>query len=254
MRKDGRHIAARAAQDKGFYIILVLCVAAIVISGYVLFFAPLTNGASMDGVEYTPDLPKQETAWTPTAGDAETEDQTVVDTVLPEATEPVIESTEPVEPVEEEVPAEPEEPAEESQETAAPVWVKPLDGEVVQAFSGDELVYQETFGDWRVHTGADYAASAGDRVYAVADGTVTEVTEDALWGTCITLQLSDGRTAVYRGLAEDPKVKKDSSVKAGDVLGTLASVVPAETDQGAHVHLEILDADGLPTDPEQAAG
>ena len=105
-----------------------------------------------------------------------------------------------------------------------------------------------------MHTGADYAASAGDRVYAVADGTVTEVTEDALWGTCITLQLSDGRTAVYRGLAEDPKVKKGSSVKAGDVLGTLASVVPAETDQGAHVHLEILDADGLPTDPEQAAG
>lgn len=252
MRKDGRHIAARAAQDKGFYIILVLCVAAIVISGYVLFFAPLTNGASMDGVEYTPDLPKQDTAWTPTAGEAD--DQTVVDTVLPEATEPVIESTEPVEPTESEVPAEPTVTPEETQETAAPVWVKPLDGAVVQAFSGDKLVYQETFGDWRVHTGTDYGASAGDRVYAVADGTVTEVTQDALWGTCITLQLSDGRTAVYRGLAEDAKVKKDSSVKAGDVLGTLASVVPAETEQGAHVHLEILDADGLPTDPEQAAG
>lgn len=243
MRKYGRHSAARTAQDKGFYIILGLCAAAIAISGYVLFFAPLTGGTSMDGVEYTPDLPRQETAWTPAA---EETDEPVLDTVLPETDL----TDEPAAP-EEEVPAEqPPAQAEETQQTAAPVWVKPLDGEVVQAFSGDELVYQQTFGDWRVHAGADYGATAGERVYAVFDGTVTEVTNDALWGACVTLALSDGRTAIYRGLAEDPKVKKDSSVKAGDVIGELAAVVPAETEQGAHLHLEILDADGRATDPE----
>lgn len=243
MRKYGRHAAARTAQDKGFYIILILCAAAIVISGYVLFFAPLTGGASMDGVEYTPDLPKGDTAWTPTAGETEPDPAPVVDTVLPE------------EPAPQEEPA-PEAPAETApaQETAAPVWVRPVNGEVVQAFSGDELVYQETFGDWRVHAGTDYLASSGARVYAVADGTVADVTTDSLWGTCVTIRLSDGRTAVYRGLAENAKVKKDSTVKAGDVIGSVAAVVPAETEQGAHLHLEILDQDGLASDPEKAAG
>lgn len=247
MRKYGRHTAARTAQDKGFYIILGLCAAAIAISGYVLFFAPLTGGTSMDGVEYTADPPRQETAWTPAPEEAGSA-AAVTDTVLPEADE-----TEPEEAGPEEAGPETAEPAPEeapAQPTAAPVWVKPLDGEVVQAFSGEELVYQQTFGDWRVHAGADYGATAGERVYAVFDGTVTEVTDDALWGTCVTIALSDGRTAIYRGLDSDPKVKKDSPVKAGDVIGELAAVVPAETAQGAHLHLEILDADGRATDPE----
>ena len=239
MQKNGKPV--HAAEDKGFYIILVLCIAAIAISGYVLFFAPLSGGASMESVEYTPNLPvsAEEDARTQAAAGVQ---EPVVDTVLP---------TEGAEAPE--APAEPEAPVEPAEQTSAPVWVKPVNGEVVQAFSGDNLVYQKTFGDWRVHDGADYLGASGARVYAVADGEVTEVTSDPLWGACVMLRLTDGRTATYRGLAEGPKVKKGSSVKAGDVVGSVAAVVPAEAEEGPHIHLELRDPDGVTVDPEQGA-
>lgn len=240
-----KQTAAHAAEDKGFYIILVLCVAAIAISGYVLFFAPLTGGASMESVEYTADLPAEDARTQAAASVPQETAQPPVDTVLPpEGQDEAPES-----------PSEPETPAEPAEETAAKaeVWVKPVNGEVVQAFSGDDLVYQKTFGDWRVHSGTDYLAASGTRVYAVADGEVTDVTSDSLWGACVTIQLTDGRTATYRGLAEGPKVKKGSTVKAGDVVGSVAAVVPAEADSGSHVHLELRDKDGVTVDPEQGA-
>lgn len=80
MQKNGKPV--HAAEDKGFYIILVLCIAAIAISGYVLFFAPLSGGASMESVEYTPNLPvsaEEDARDTAAAGVQEP----VVDTVLP---------------------------------------------------------------------------------------------------------------------------------------------------------------------------
>lgn len=239
MQKSGKPAHA-AAEDRGFYIILVLCIAAIVISGYVLFFAPLTGGASMESVEYTAEVPVSDTGNGEAAqAAADVTEEPLVDSVLP--TEETEAETEP----------KPEATDEPAEQTAGPVWVKPLNGEVVQAFSGDELVYQKTFGDWRVHDGTDYLGASGTRVYAVADGEVTDVTSDPLWGACVTLNLTDGRTATYRGLAEGPKVKKGSTVKAGDVIGSVAAVVPAETAEGAHIHLELRDKDGVTVDPEK---
>ena len=36
------------------------------------------------------------------------------------------------------------------------------DAKPLAAFSGNELVYSATLGDWRTHNGADYAAPAGE--------------------------------------------------------------------------------------------
>ena len=236
MRKLVKQAAAHVAEDKGFYIILVLCAAAIAISGYVLFFAPLNSGASMESTEYTAGPAKTEDAMQAAAGLSGEE------TLPAEETEPPAKETEPA--------PSGDEPA-SSEPAAAPVWVRPVEGKVLQAFSGDDLVYQKTFGDWRVHAGTDYQAPSGTRVYAVADGEVTEVTQDPLWGACVTVMLSDGRAATYRGLAEGPKVKKGSSVKAGDVIGSVAAVVPAEAEIGSHVHLELRGRDGVTVDPEK---
>ena len=236
MRKLVKQAAAHVAEDKGFYIILVLCAAAIAISGYVLFFAPLNSGASMESTEYTAGPAKTEDAMQAAAGLSGEE------TLPAEETEPSAKETEPAPSGDEPVSPEP---------AAAPVWVRPVEGKVLQAFSGDDLVYQKTFGDWRVHAGTDYQASSGTRVYAVADGEVTEVTQDPLWGACVTVMLSDGRTATYRGLAEGPKAKKGSSVKAGDVIGSVAAVVPAEAEIGSHIHLELRGRDGVTVDPEK---
>lgn len=259
MQKNSRR--QTVAQNRGFYIILTVCAIAIAISGYVLFFAPISNTASMDSVEYVPDLPQ--TTWEPEEDvlqdpvdnlldDEESlqTDSLLDDTVITETSDEIIEPT--IEETEETTTPVISEQPEKVEETASTntVWVRPAEGEVSQAFSGTKLIYQETFGDWRVHTGTDYAGNAGDHVYAVQNGEVTDITNDSLWGSCVTIKLSDNRTAVYRGLNEDVKVKVNSKVSAGDVIGTIAELVPAEANQSAHLHFELLDADGVPVDPE----
>lgn len=224
MRKYGKsNAAARVMDDKGFYIILTICALAIVVSGYVLFFMP-------SGVEDTtmeadvPNLPVTVPVAAPTVDLTEDEpiEETTGDEEQPEETPAEEKSTPTAAPVEE----------------PSPVWVRPVEGEVVMPFSGDELVYHATFGDWRVHTGTDYAASEGDRVYAVTDGTVEQVWMDSLNGQCVRIAHADGLTTTYMGLKESPKVKEGGTVKAGDVIGSVGDTNSAESAQGAHLHLE----------------
>ena len=45
--------------------------------------------------------------------------------------------------------------------SAAPASTQPIFGRVLNAYSGDELVYNKTLGDWRTHNGIDYACMTG---------------------------------------------------------------------------------------------
>ena len=48
--------------------------------------------------------------------------------------------------------------------SAAPASTQPFSGRVLNAYSGDELVYSKTLGDWRTHNGVDYACAEGPAV------------------------------------------------------------------------------------------
>ncbi|MCL0184844.1 M23 family metallopeptidase, partial [Klebsiella pneumoniae] len=87
------------------------------------------------------------------------------------------------------------------------------------AFSGNELVYSATLGDWRTHNGADYAAPAGESVTAAKAGKVVSVSEDALWGGVVEVEDANGVTWRYCGVAA-PAVKAGDSVTAAAALGT----------------------------------
>ena len=50
--------------------------------------------------------------------------------------------------------------------SAAPASTQPFSGRVLNAYSGDELVYSKTLGDWRTHNGVDYACAEGSAVSA----------------------------------------------------------------------------------------
>ena len=121
---------------------------------------------------------------------------------------------------------------------ASSVW--PADAEPLAAFSGSELVYSETLGDWRTHNGADYACEQGSGVQAVQAGTVEAVEQDALWGTVVTVAAEKGVTWRYCGLGE-AAVAAGDAVARGDILGTLGAV-PSESALPRHLHLECLQA------------
>ena len=124
---------------------------------------------------------------------------------------------------------------------SAPIYVRPVSGAVITPFSGDELLFQPTFGDWRVHTGTDFAAEAGETVLALTDGTVQEVFEDGLYGTCVTLSHDADLTSTYRGLT-DVRVVAGQAVTAGEALGAVAETIDAEAALGTHLHVETARA------------
>ena len=242
MRKYGKANAAARMDDKGFYIILTICALAIVVSGYVLFFIP-SGGEDNTVMEAgTPSLPVTAPAKAPTLdlSDDEPLEQADAKEEDPAENEAEAETTAGLTGEETASDAALEESvaAAAPAETPAPVWVRPVEGAVTIPFSGDELVFQPTFGDWRVHTGTDYAGDEGDRVYAVTDGTVERVWNDSLYGQCVELAHADGLNTVYMGLKETPKVKEGGTVKAGDVIGELGATNASESAQGAHLDRE----------------
>lgn len=82
-----------------------------------------------------------------------------------------METVSPAELTEEETPeAEPAPVLDDTPVVAAipQVVVAPLEGEVVAAFSVDQLAYNETLGDWRTHDGVDIAAAEGTSVLAAS--------------------------------------------------------------------------------------
>lgn len=85
--------------------------------------------------------------------------------------------------------------------------VAPLRGDVLTAFSMEELVYSPTLGDWRTHNGVDIAAQQGTTVLAASAGAVLSVTDDPLMGTTVVLEHDNGYQTTYANLQAKPNVE-----------------------------------------------
>ena len=121
--------------------------------------------------------------------------------------------------------------------SAAPASTQPVSGRVLNGYSGDELVYNKTLGDWRTHNGIDYAAAKGEKVSAPAAGKVTLAGADGSWGPTVAIEDASGRLWRISGVA-DLKVKAGDTVTAGQALGTVGSV-SCECAEDSHIHLEV---------------
>ena len=122
------------------------------------------------------------------------------------------------------------------------------DAKPLAAFSGNELVYSATLGDWRTHNGIDIQASEGDSVRTAAGGTVLSVKDDELMGTTVVIQHGGGYTTQYSCLQKDPPVQEGDQVAAGDVIGLVGSTASAEGSMGPHLHFSV-SKDGQVIDP-----
>ena len=226
---------------RGFYTILTVCCLIIAVSAYVLWTSADPAAAQeqtaaapvITPAEELPDL----SADTPVLSDAEADEA-----------EPAAAEEEPAsEPAAAPLPA-----PTPTVTVSAPVFVRPVAGAVITPFSGDELLFQPTFGDWRVHSGTDFAAEAGENVLALTDGTVQDVFEDGLYGSCVTLSHDADLTSTYRGLT-DVRVSAGQAVTAGETLGAVAETIDAEAALGTHLHVEAARA-GTPVDVLELLG
>ncbi len=114
----------------------------------------------------------------------------------------------------------------------------PVNGEIVNSYSGGELV-KSPGGVWRTHDGIDIAAEEGTSVKAMTSGTVTQVYDDPLWGTCVVIDHGNTMSGFYFGLSAAPAVAEGQTVNAGDVIGTVGSTADIESDLGSHIHFAL---------------
>lgn len=106
-------------------------------------------------------------------------------------------------------------------------------------------------GEVMAHEGDDYAADDGMPIYAVAPGTVIEVSQNDHSGgmTVIEHHLPDGtrfESAYLHQWPDTIPVVVGQEVAAGQQIGTVGS---AGWSTGPHLHFEIHDASGAPVDP-----
>ncbi len=126
----------------------------------------------------------------------------------------------------------------------------PISEITVQGYT-EELVKNETMGDYRSHTAVDFKGSEGDSVAAINDGIVLDVYNDSLLGMVVEIDHGGTLVARYCGL-ESVSVSAGSSVEIGQEIGTLGSV-PFETSLESHLHFETL-LDGVYVDPLSVMG
>ena len=126
----------------------------------------------------------------------------------------------------------------------------PMGNDIIKDYSGGEMVFSKTMGDWRVHDGVDFGGAAGNTVDAVADGRITRIYDDIFWGTVVEIDHGNSMTVRYCGLKKGTTLPEGALVKKSEKIGTLGSI-PIESAEGGHLHLEVT-VDGITVDPLEA--
>ena len=207
-----------SVNGKGYYIALILCAVAIGICGYL----------------YTRDDDTQLSNSNVAAEVVVTEEAEDIEVVATQPTQTTPTQTVP--------------PATQGKKPLT--TVSPLQGQTVAVFAMDELQYNQTTRDWRVHNGVDIAAEAGTPVCAAADGEVYTVYEDDTMGMTVVICHADGYTTRYSSLAAEVSVQPGDQVKAGQTIGSVGQTALLESAIGDHLHFSVTCNDEA-MDPEE---
>lgn len=127
-----------------------------------------------------------------------------------------------------------------SPEITKPAFIPPVHGKIIGEFSDGEPVWSTTLQLWQTHPALDIAASAGEAVVAAADGTITEVYSDAMYGNTIAIEHEDGTVIRYGSLNTLELVKVDQKVEQGQIISSVGTCM-AERELGAHIHIECIN-------------
>lgn len=244
-------------EGKGFYVLVLVCVAAIGVSGFYLLRAAEENpglDAPVSGTAAVTVTPSPSPAPTATAKPAPSPSPkpSASASPRPAATPPVVTVPSPspsASPSPSPSDAPSPSPSVIPARPTALVYTWPVKGAVLADFSLETLAYDETMGDWRTHSGIDIAAAPGSTVFAAADGTVQRVYADDLMGTTVVIDHGNGVVSTYANLQTAPAVAEGDIVHTGSVIGAVGATAIAESGRPGHLHFELCE-DGIAVDPE----
>ena len=194
-------------REKGYYIVLALCVCAVGVSGWLFVSGAIAEKKALRQETMSIATSAEEPAKNPSA-----EQKPAPTAAAEEETAPAAAMTD-----------------ESVREAAKNVRVWPVSGSTQAAYSVDALQYNATTQDWRTHAGVDLAASVGTPVKAAGSGVVTAVYDDEFLGTTVVINHPDGHVSQYSNLAVMPSVSAGDSVEAGQTIGILGGTGSAKS-------------------------
>lgn len=123
----------------------------------------------------------------------------------------------------------------------------PMDGNVIMNYSMDATVYFPTLDQYKYNPAIIIAGEVNSKVYAVARGQVTDISQNEVTGTTVTVDLGDGFVAIY-GQLKELNFKKGDYVESGHVIGYVSEPTKYYSVEGSNLYFE-LQKDGTPVDP-----
>ena len=186
-------------REKGYYIVLALCVCAVGVSGWLFVSGAIAEKKAL----------RQETMSIATSAEDPAKNPSAEQKPAPTAT--ADEETAPAAAMTDE----------SVREAAKNVRVWPVSGGTQAAYS------------------VDLAASVGTPVKAAGAGIVTAVYDDEFLGTTVVINHPDGHVSQYSNLAVMPSVSAGDSVEAGQTIGAVGETALLEIADEPHLHFAV---------------
>lgn len=127
------------------------------------------------------------------------------------------------------------------------VW--PIEGEILLDYSMDTTIYFPTLEQYRCNPALVIEGAVNDKVYAMARGKITKISENEETGCTVTQDLGDGFTAVY-GQLKELNFSEGDIVESGQVIGYVNEPTKYYVEEGSNVYFR-LEKDGKAVNPKE---
>ena len=111
-------------------------------------------------------------------------------------------------------------------------------------------VWSPTMEEYRIHLGIDITTEEAAPVYAAAKGTVAQIWDDPMMGTCVAISHDGDVVTIYKNLSANlaEGITAGKEVKSGQQIGTVGGTATLEMAEPPHLHFEMTEG-GLSVDP-----
>ena len=123
----------------------------------------------------------------------------------------------------------------------------PLEGNVIMNYSMDATIYYATLDQYKYNPAIIISGDVNSKVYAVAQGKITDISQNEVTGTTVTVDLGDGYQAIY-GQLKELNFKEGDYLEPGHVIGYVSEPTKYFSVEGSNLYFE-LQKDGEPVDP-----
>ena len=123
----------------------------------------------------------------------------------------------------------------------------PMDGNVIMNYSMDATIYHATLDQYKYNPAIIISGAVNNKVYSVAKGKITDISQNEVTGTTVTVDLGDGYQAIY-GQLKELNFDEGDYLESGHVIGYVSEPTKYFSVEGSNLYFE-LQKDGEPIDP-----